>query len=106
MQRYIALMTFTEKGAKELSKAAARAGSFEKVARQKGVRVLNTFWVNGPFDVIHIFEVEDDQTAMAHSFSISALGNMKTQTFRAYTHKEIKPILQNITTPYDLLNAE
>lgn len=106
MQKYIALMTFTEKGAKELSKTAARSDSFERVARQKGVKILHTFWVNGPFDVIHIFEVENDQAAMAHSFSISSLGNLKTQTFRAYTKKEILPILQNISTPYDLLNAE
>ena len=105
MQTYITLMTFTEEGARNLGKTTARAEAFRKVAEQKGIKIINTFWTAGVFDVVHIFEVENEDDALAHSYSLSSLGNVRTQTFRAYTQSEIEPIVKKVFNPYDLLKA-
>lgn len=105
MQTYIALMTFTEEGARSLGKSTARAEAFQKVAEKRGINILNTFWTNGVYDVIHIFEVENEQDAMAHSYSLSSLGNVRTQTFRAYDKDEIDTVMSKVFNPYDLLDA-
>ncbi|MFH1374141.1 MAG: GYD domain-containing protein [bacterium] len=106
MATYIPLMTFTEEGARSLGKSTARAEAFAKVAEKQGIKIIDTFWTNGPYDVIHIFEVNKEEDAMAHSYSLSTLGNVKTQTYRAYRKEEIDPVMKSIFNPFDLLNAE
>ncbi len=106
MQTYITLMTFTEEGAKHLVKTTARAEAFRSVAEKRGIKILHTFWTNGPYDVIHIFEVENEDIAMAHSYSLNSLGNVRTQTYRAYSRSEVEGIMKNVFNPYDLLKAD
>lgn len=106
MQTYITLMTFTEEGAKHLGKTTARAEAFRKVAEKRGINILHTFWTTGLYDVIHIFEVEKEEDAMAHSYSLSSLGNVRTQTYRAYSKEEIEGVMANVFNPYDLLKAD
>ena len=103
---YISLMTFTEEGARSVNKSTARAEAFNKIAEQRGIKIHHTFWTNGPYDVIHLFEVDNEDDAMAHSYSLSALGNVRTQTYRAYTRDEIQPVMNNVFNPYHLLNSE
>ena len=106
MQTYIALLTYTDRGAQQVKKTVARAEAFRKMAEKSGINISETFWLNGPFDGIHIFEVENEDQAMAHSYSLSSFGNVKTQTFRAFTKEEVDPILKNIPDPYDLLRGD
>lgn len=105
MQTYIALMTFTEKGSKDLKKTTARAAAFKKLAKEHGVNVKKTYWLSGQFDIMHVIEVEDNDAAMVHSLSLMALGNVRTQTFRAYDKSEITDLLENTFNAYDLLRA-
>jgi uncharacterized protein with GYD domain len=99
-------MTFTEEGAKYVNRSTSRADAFRKVAEKRGIKILHTFWTNGPYDVIHIFEVDNEDDAMAHSYSLTALGNVKTQTYRAYEKEEIEPVMGKVFNPYDLLDTE
>jgi len=106
MHTYIALLTFTDQGSKELKQTTRRAEEFRKMVEKRGIKILQTFWLNGPFDGIHIFEAENEDEAMAHSMSLSSFGNAKTQTYRAYSRQEIEPILDSIPKPYDLIHGE
>jgi len=102
---YISLMTFTEEGARSLNKSAARSEAFTKVAEERGIKIHYTLWTNGPYDVIHLFEVDNEEDAMAHSYSLSVLGNVRTQTYRAYTRDEIQPVMASVFNPYHLLDT-
>jgi len=106
MPTYIALLTFTDKGAEQLKQTTVRAEAFQKIAEKSGIKILQTYWLNGPFDGIHIFSVENEDQAMAHSLSLASFGNVKTQTFRAFTKDEIEPILEGLPAPSDLLSAD
>ena len=103
MLTYIALLTFTDKGAEQLKQTTVRAEAFQKVAEKAGIKILQTYWLNGPFDGIHIFEVEREDQATAHSLNLMQFGNVRTQTFRAYDKSEIEPILARMADPADLL---
>jgi uncharacterized protein with GYD domain len=102
MLTYIALLTFTEKGIRDVKQTAKRADAFNDLAEKNGIKIINTFWLNGPFDGIHIFEVANEDQAMVHSLSLSSFGNVKTQTFRAYSKREILPLLESIPEASDL----
>ncbi len=105
MLTYIALLTFTEKGAEQLKQTTVRAEAFQKIAEKGGIKILHTYWLNGPFDGIHVFEVDSEDQAMAHSLNLTQFGNVRTQTFRAYTKSEIEPILTKMVAPTDLLEG-
>jgi len=106
MQTYVVLLTFTEKGSKELHKTTSRADAFKIMAAKKGINVIQTFWLAGQYDVMHIIEVEDNNKAMVHSLSLLALGNVRTQTFRAFSKDELDDLLKETFNAYDLLRAE
>jgi uncharacterized protein with GYD domain len=63
------------------------------MARKIGVTVKDVYWTLGQFDVVAICEAPDDATASALAFSVGALGNVRTQTLRAFSQSEIGAIL-------------
>jgi uncharacterized protein with GYD domain len=106
MKTYIAFLIFTEKGAAEIGKTTSRAEAFKKAAEKKGIQIIETYWINGPFDIIHVFKVENEEAALAHSLSLSALGNVRVQTYRAHNRDEMDRIMVDVFNPYDLLSSE
>jgi uncharacterized protein with GYD domain len=107
MAHFICLVSFTEQGLAQLGKTTKRAEAFTKRADQLGVKVLNTYWTLGAFDMVHIIEAPDEKAAASLAFSLSAIGNVRTHTLPAFTLEEMnKDILAKVQTPYDLLRVE
>ena len=52
-----------------------------------------SYWTLGQYDVVAVFEAPDDETMTAFSLSVAKLGNVKTQTLRAFSAKEMTSIL-------------
>ena len=57
------------------------------------VTVKDIYWTLGKYDVIVICEAADDETATAVSLSVGALGNIRSETVRAFSIDEMKGIL-------------
>jgi uncharacterized protein with GYD domain len=55
-----------------------------------------SYWTLGAFDVVAVFEAPDDETMTAFSLSIAKLGNVKTQTLRAFSSKDMGGILSKM----------
>ena len=103
MTKYVCLVTFTDTGIRNLRKTTARAAAFTERMKNQGINVLQTLWTVGQFDLVHIFEAEDDKTAATFAYTLSALGNVRTNTMRAYDADEMNEVITTVQTPYDLL---
>lgn len=103
MAKYVALLTFTDTGIKNLRKTTARAEAFAERIQAHGVKILYTLWTVGRYDLVHIFEAENDEAAATFSYTLSALGNVRTNTMRAFDIDEMQGVVSNVQTPYDLL---
>lgn len=55
--------------------------------------VHEIFWTLGPFDVVVIVEAPDEMVITALGLSLNALGNVRTQTLRAFSEAEVRIIL-------------
>lgn len=53
-------------------------------------------WTLGAFDVVFICEAPNDEAMTTFALSLASLGNVKTQTLRAYHTKEVDAILAKI----------
>ena len=93
MAHYVLLVNFTDQGARAVKDTVKRAEAFKQLAEKSGVKVHALFWTLGQHDVVTIAEAEDDLAATALSLSVAALGNVRTQTLRAFDAADMKKIL-------------
>ena len=58
-----------------------------------GVKVTGLYWTLGAFDGVMVFEAPDEAPATAAMLHLSSLGNMRTQTARAFDAAEMQKIV-------------
>ena len=88
MVRNILLMKLTEQGAKDVKGAPQRIEQALKAYEQIGGKLLGFYAVTGEYDYIAIGEVPSDEVGMTFVMGLTALGNVKVNTCRAYTQEE------------------
>ena len=93
MARYIALLTFTEQGAKNIKKSTDRAHAFDKLAEKAGVKVEGQYWTMGRYDGVLILSASDETKVLHLLTSLAALDNVRTQTMQAFVDKEFDEIV-------------
>jgi uncharacterized protein with GYD domain len=54
------------------------------------------YWTLGQFDQVCIFDAPDDETAASVLLAADMLGNIRTQTWRAFTSSEMEKILAKV----------
>ena len=93
MATYVVLGNFTEKGISNVKGSPDRTNVVKEMAKKCGVTLKETFWTLGAYDIVAIFEAPDEASMTALGLSIGVLGNVRTQTLRAFTADEMKGIL-------------
>lgn len=93
MAYYVMLANFTDQGARNIKDTPKRAEAFKAMAAKSGVKVHSLFWTQGRYDVVTIAEADDDLAATALTLSVAALGNIKTQTLRAFDAADMAKIV-------------
>ncbi len=96
MATYIALVSFTEQGIRNIKKTTERAKALGAAAAKLGVKVKDTYWTLGAYDAVFVAEAPDDEAMTALALSVSSLGNIRTQTMRAYSADEMNKILSKL----------
>ncbi|MGH7412042.1 MAG: GYD domain-containing protein [Candidatus Methylomirabilis sp.] len=96
MARYIALVMFTEQGIRDVKNSPKRADRFKKLAAKHKVKVREIHWTMGRYDIIVSFDAPNDAALSALLLETGQLGNVRTETFRAYTREEFSSILKAI----------
>jgi len=92
MNTYISLLHFTHQGAQAFRESPMRAAAFTAAAKKAGVRVRELFWTVGQYDGAIVFEAQSEEAATSAMLALAALGNVRTQTLRAFNSKEFKAI--------------
>jgi len=54
------------------------------------------YWTLGQYDQVCAFDAPDDETAASVLLAADMLGNIRTQTLRAFTAAEMKKIRANV----------
>ena len=96
MATYISTLQFTEQGLQNIGDTCKRASAFKAAAKKMGVKVQDTYWTLGAFDGVIVFDAPDDETATAAMVQLAALGNVRTQTARAYKASEMEGVLAKL----------
>ena len=87
------LGNFTEKGIHAIKDTTKRAEAVGSLGKKVGVTVKELYWTLGRYDVATIVEAPDEAAMTAFGLSIGALGNVRTETLRAFTAEEMGKIV-------------
>jgi uncharacterized protein with GYD domain len=96
MATYIMLVNFTEQGIRSVKDSPKRAEAFKEVAKRLGVTVKDIYWTLGQYDIVTTVEGPDDLSVTALGLSLGAMGNVHTQTLRAFGAAEMAKILDKM----------
>ena len=98
MAAFISLLNFTELGVKNFRSSPDRSEAFKAMAKKMGVTVKDIYWTIGAYDIVLVLDAPDDETVAALIFSLASLGNVKTQTLRAFDSTQLKKIISKATS--------
>src|SRR5215472_9225608 len=94
MPTYVVLSRWTDQGARTVKETLQRAGAFCADFERRGIRVHEIFWTQGRYDTVWSVEAPDEQAMMAAMLALGNLGNVRTETLRAFTEQEIEATLR------------
>jgi uncharacterized protein with GYD domain len=90
---YVVLAIFIDQGMRNAKDSPKRAEAFKQMASTFGVTVKELFWTQGQYDIVTVVEAPDESSVMALSLSLGALGNVRTESMRAFSATDMKGIV-------------
>ena len=96
MAKYVSLLQFTDQGVRNVKDSVKRAAAATAEAEKMGAKVTDAFWTMGAYDVVLLLDAPDDETVSAFSLKLGSLGNVKSQTMRAFRREEMENILAKV----------
>ena len=95
MATFISLVNFTDQGIRNVKDSPKRAEAVKALAKKMGVTVKEVYWTLGHYDVVVVLE-GDDEAVTSTLLKIVSLGNVRSETLRAYSAAEMGRILANV----------
>jgi uncharacterized protein with GYD domain len=96
MATYISLVQFTDKGIQAAKETTQRVADWASKVESMGVSIKQMYWTLGQYDQVCVFDAPDHETAASVLLGADMLGNIRTQTLRAFTASEMEKILAKV----------
>jgi len=92
----ISLIQFTDRGIRNVKDTVKRGEAAIAEAEKMGMKITEEFWTMGAYDVVVLFDAPDDATMSAFTLKVGSMGNVKSQTLRAFRKQEMEGILAKL----------
>jgi uncharacterized protein with GYD domain len=99
MPTYVTLCRWTDQGLQAVEETLTRVASYREAVEAAGGRVLSCYWTQGPYDIVLTTDWPDEETALAAAVRLSRLGNVRTETLRAFGAEEMRRVLDRLSAP-------
>ena len=92
MSTYVILANFTDQGIRGVKESPDRFLAFKAMAEKAGVTIKSVNYTVGAYDVVTVVEGPDEAITAA-LLKLGSLGNVRTQSMRAFSVDEMKAIV-------------
>ena len=96
MSHYVTLIRYTQQGAAKIKGSPARLDAAKKAAEKAGGKIHAWYLTMGKYDAIIISEFPNDEASAKFMLATVALGNVTTQTMKAFTEGEYRKIAASL----------
>ena len=97
MSNYVLLIDWTEQGIKNVKDTVKRAKSFEGAIEKAGGKSLGFYYTIGGYDMVAIVQAPTDEAIASVLFSLGSLGNVRTETLKAFSTDEAANIIEKLS---------
>ena len=95
MATYVTLANFTDQGIRNVKDSPDRLAAFRAMAEKLGVSIKSVHYTVGSYDVVTVVEGSDDAVTTV-LLKLGSLGNIRTQTLRAFSAEEMKKMISKM----------
>jgi uncharacterized protein with GYD domain len=95
MPTYVTLANFTDQGIRNIKESPDRLGAFKAMAEKLGISIKSVHYTVGSYDIVTVVE-GSDEAVTAVLLKLGSLGNIRTQTLRAFSADEMKGIIAKL----------
>jgi uncharacterized protein with GYD domain len=96
MPTFICVLGWTEQGIKAVKDAPKRAEAARALAKKLGVDVKQVYMTAGDDDILLILETTNGDNVAKFALSLSAQGNVRTRTARAWSETEMQKLIAEL----------
>jgi uncharacterized protein with GYD domain len=96
MVAYVVLASFTDQGVRNAKESPKRAAAFKDLAKTFGVTIREIVWTQGRYDIVTIVDAPDESSFMSLTLSLARLGNIRTESLRAFSAAEMTKIVDDM----------
>lgn len=95
MATFVTLANFTDQGIRNIKESPERLAAFRAMADKLGLTIKSIHYTIGNYDIVTVVE-GPEAAAVSALLKLGSLGNVRTQTLRAYTAEEMKKIIAEL----------
>ena len=93
MPHFVTLLRYTQQGIAKIKESPARLDAAKKAAQKAGGKIHAWYLTMGQYDAVLISEFPSDEAGAKFTLSVGALGNVSTETLKAFTESEYRNIV-------------
>ena len=97
MPTYIVLGNYTDQGIRAVRDSLKREDAFRKQCEKVGAQIKDVYRTMGRYDMVATIDAPDDVTATSLLYSVGAMGNIRTETLRAFSRQETEEAFSKLT---------
>jgi uncharacterized protein with GYD domain len=98
MPTFICYLNWTDQGAKNAKDSGKRSQAARAMAEKLGGKVVSAYVTTGQYDVVATLDMPNGEAMLKFASAISASGNARTTTVRAYTPDEFSKLAADAPT--------
>lgn len=96
MPTYIALLSWTQQGISNVKDSPSRLDAGREAFKKRGMTIKETYLTMGRYDFVQVIEAPDDETFASAVLALAALGNVQTETLKAFTEDQYRKIISGL----------
>jgi len=96
MPHYVTLLRYTQQGIAKVKESPKRLDAGRKAAEKMGGKLHHWYLTMGEHDALVISEFPSDDACAQYMLALGALGNVTTQTMKAFTEAEYRKIIGSL----------
>ena len=93
METYIMLFNLTGRGVQNIKDSPSRVDTAKEIFKDMGAKVKEFYLLMGHYDMVFIVDAPNYETVAKAALTLDSLGNMRTETLRAFTEDEYRKII-------------
>lgn len=96
MTTYIMLAKWTDKGMQNVKDSPRRLDAVKKALKDMDGEFRAFFLTMGKYDIVAVYEAPDDAVAARFNLELGMLGNVRTQTLKAFPEAAYREIISSL----------